>query len=107
MKSINAAHFKATTSTGEIELDDVVLTGEMNLKTSSGDVELNRCDANTMIITTASGDVEGTLLTDKIFYVATNSGDVIVPKSTQGGMCEVTTSSGDVELELINHKTKH
>ena len=90
----------AETSTGDMQLKNVIITKEMKLKTSSGDINFDECDAETMNIETLSGDVEGTLKTSKIFYVSSSSGDVYVPKSTNGGLCEVSTKSGDITLNI-------
>jgi len=99
-KKLSAVNLVARVSTGEIELENVVVTGEMKLNSKSGDVELDRCDAQFLKIETSSGDVEGTLLTNKIFYTKSGSGDISVPKSTEGGMCEITTGSGDVTFRF-------
>jgi hypothetical protein len=42
----------------------------------------------------------GTLLSSKVFIIKTDTGDVDVPKSTVGGRCEITTSTGDVEISI-------
>lgn len=100
-KNTVAKNLEIKSSTGEVDLAGVVLSGNMKLETRSGDVELERCDAATMEIETSSGDIEGSLLTSKIFYTATNTGDVSVPKSTVGGLCQVTTKSGDIEFSIV------
>lgn len=101
LKRVSAKDFSAEASTGDIELESLVLDGHMKLETRTGDVELDRCDAASMQIKTSSGDVEGTLLTDKIFYIETSSGNVSVPKSTEGGMCQIATKSGDVVMIIV------
>ena len=49
---------------------------------------------------TCTGDVKGKLLTDKVFITETGTGHVDVPKTVTGGRCEVTTNTGDIELEI-------
>ena len=88
--------------TGDIEFDNVISLGEIKLKTNSGDIELNRCDASALNIETSSGDVEGTLLTSKIFYATSSSGDISVPISENGGICNIKTKRGDIEFTIIN-----
>ncbi len=104
MKNTRALTLTATVSAGEIELESVILTGEMKLKSTSGDIELDRCDAQSLSIEASGGDVEGTLLSEKIFYASSGSGDISLPKSTEGGMCEITTSSGDITFKIATSK---
>lgn len=99
--SVMAKDLSVKTSTGDVELKDVVLSGNMKLETKTGDIEFERCDAATLQIKTSTGDVEGSLLTSKIFYTTTSTGDVSVPKSTDGGLCQVTTSSGDITFIIL------
>jgi hypothetical protein len=51
-------------------------------------------------VETSRGSVRGTLLTDKIFYTKTTTGSVDVPKGVSGGLCEVITTTGSVELRV-------
>ena len=90
----------AEATTGDIELENLVSLGEIKLKVSTADIELDGCDASTIDIETSTGDVMGKLLSSKIFYVTTSTGDVSVPKSTEGGICQVKTSTGDVTFTI-------
>lgn len=91
------------TVSGEIELQNLLVSGKMTLNTVSGDIELDRCDADKIEIGTVSGEVEGTLLSGKTFDVGTTSGEISVPASTPGaGLCEIGTVSGDVSLRVVD-----
>ena len=90
----------AQTTTGCIELTDTVATGQVSAKTGSGDICLTRADAATLSLKTTSGSVTGSLRTPKVFYTDTTSGSVDVPRSTEGGLCEVKTTSGDIRLTI-------
>jgi hypothetical protein len=46
-----------------------------------------------------TGDVSGSLRTDKIFNVQA-TGDVNVPKSGTGGLCDITTTTGDIHIRV-------
>lgn len=87
-------------STGDVSLKNVVASVTLTVERSTGDVELDGCDAKELFITTDTGDVEGTLLSDKVFIVQTDTGDIDVPKTTVGGRCEITTDTGDVEIKV-------
>lgn len=87
-------------STGDISLEHVIATERFSLERSTGDVIFNRCDATQIITQTSTGDVSGSLLSQKIFITETNTGDVSVPKTATGGRCEITTSTGDINIDV-------
>ena len=87
-------------STGDITLENVIAADRFSLERSTGKVRFDRSDASEIDVTTSTGDVTGTLLTDKIYIVDNNTGKIIVPKTTVGGKCEITTDTGDVILTI-------
>lgn len=87
------------TASGNILLFRTRIRGEASLRTTSGTVRLEEADAESLDIRSVSGDVEGTLLSGKRFDVSTVTGSVDVPSSSQGGLCQVETTSGSVRLE--------
>lgn len=86
-------------STGDVNLNNV-LAGNINIVATTGDIELESCDANEIYVKTSTGDVEGRLLSKKVFVCNTSTGDIDIPKTTGGGKCEVTTSTGDIEFKV-------
>ena len=42
----------------------------------------------------------GTLRTEKVFITASDTGKVNVPKTITGGRCEITTATGNIEIEV-------
>ena len=87
-------------STGDVDLKNVIATGAFFIERSTGDIELERCDAATLYLKTSTGDIEGSLRSEKEFSVHTKTGDVEVPRSSTGGTCELYTSTGDIEIEI-------
>ena len=51
-------------------------------------------------MTTDTGEVKGTLRSEKIFFTESDTGKISVPKSVTGGRCEITTDTGDIEIEI-------
>ena len=101
--SLSAVHgdtLTVKTTSGELTLEGAVVTGDMLLESTSGDVRLADCDAGALHIRTVSGDVSGNLLTEKRFDTHTTSGDVRVPSTDDGGVCAVTTVSGDIHFNI-------
>ena len=88
-------------NTGDITLKNVIATESISIKRTTGDVRLERCDAAALVIETDTGDVTGSLRTAKIFAPKTDTGKIRVPQSDVGGRCEITTSTGDITLEIL------
>ena len=91
-----------STDTGDITLTDTLADGSFQIKSSTGNVKFEGCDAAAITVKTSTGDVTGTLLTDKLFVIQTSTGDVNVPKTTSGGKCEITTSTGDIRIGITS-----
>ena len=100
LTDIACDNFSSNGSTGDIDLKNVIAANALAIVRSTGDVEFEDCDAAIIAIKTGTGDVEGTLLTAKVFFTKTNTGDVEVPKTMTGGMCEITTDTGDIEVKI-------
>ena len=87
-------------STGDTMLKNVIATGAVAIGRSTGDVTLDSCDAEAFTVKTTTGDVTGSLLSDKVFLTDTTTGDVSVPQTTKGGKCEITTTTGDIRIDI-------
>ena len=98
MKNINCTTLDINAGTGDKKLINVISTGDMNIKGSTGDIILDGVDAANIYITNSTGDVKGTILTDKLFDIHSNTGEKAYPESKPGGMCQVKTSTGDILL---------
>lgn len=86
---------------GKIHFANVTVKGDMVLETTSGDIWLEESDASHLQIQSTSGNVNGTLLSEKIFIPRTTSGTIDVPDSApSAGICEITTTSGDIRLSV-------
>ena len=100
LDGVTCRSFISSGNTGDLNMKRVVASEKFDIKRSTGDVDFEGCDAAEIVVVISTGDVKGTLLTEKIFFVSTDTGEVEVPKSTSGGMCEITTSTGDVKLSI-------
>ena len=90
------------TDTGDVLLRAIEVGNKLTVVTDTGDVTLDRTDAASMAITTDTGDVTGTLLSEKIFFATSDTGKVQVPKSVNGGECEITTDTGDIIIIIAD-----
>lgn len=98
LSDITASLLTASSTSGDIELSSVLSSGEMAVTTVSGEIELHRCDGESLQLKSSSGDIGGTLLTGKTFVTKTTSGDIRVPAESVGGRCEIITASGDIAV---------
>lgn len=87
-------------STGNILLKNVIASEKFSLKRSTGDIEFDGSDAAEIFAKTTTGDVTGSLLSEKVFTAQTGTGTVKVPKSTNGGKCEINASTGDIKIKI-------
>ena len=109
-------------STGDIRLANTIATQNLTAKTSTGDIRFEHFDAKSMSVHTGTGDVTGTLLSYKTFTVVTDTGKFRLPPMPDSltsssvitneagevlnsgklnpGPCKITTTTGNVYLEL-------
>ena len=87
-------------STGSMILTDVIASGKFSLKRSTGDVRLERCDAAELHIKIDTGSVKGSLLSEKVFVAESDTGHINVPKTTSGGVCEISTNTGNINITV-------
>ena len=100
LKDVSCGSFTSTGDTGEITLENVIAKETMSVSRDTGDVRFQACDAAELTVRTSTGDVEGTLCSEKVFLIETSTGDTDVPKTTAGGKCEITTSTGDIRIRI-------
>ena len=97
---LKCKNFTSTGDTGDITLRNVIASEKLSIERSTGDIEFADCDAAEIFIKTDTGDVEGTLLTGKVFVVETDTGSIEVPPNTTGGKCQISTDTGDIQIDI-------
>ena len=100
LENITCKGFVTTGSTGDIILNNVIASEDFSVKRSTGDVKFEGCDAAEISVKTDTGRVTGTLLSQKIFMASSDTGSINVPKTVNGGKCEIVTNTGDIQIEL-------
>lgn len=100
IRDSSCLNFFSDGSTGELSLTNVTAAGSFSIGRSTGDVHLSACDAAELDITTDTGDVTGSLLSEKIFLAHSGTGDIDIPDTLSGGLCEISTDTGDIEIFL-------
>ena len=100
LNNIECKNLTSSGDTGNISLNNVIAAEKFSIKRNTGDVRFDGSDAAEILVETDTGDVTGTFLSEKIFFVETDTGSVDVPESINGGRCEITTDTGDIELDI-------
>ena len=125
LSSLSADNVDISVTTGDVALEGIKTKGDLSVKTTSGDISLtdtiseksfslegvtcdvifDKCDAAQITATTTTGDITGTLRSDKSFTATSSSGDVDIPNPCEGGKCELTANTGDINIRIDNSET--
>lgn len=101
IKNVDCKAINSNGSTGDITLKNALVKEKVSVSRSTGDISLEKCDANELFIETDTGDVKGSLLSEKIFITKTDTGFIDVPKTTNGGKCEINTDTGNIKMTVL------
>ncbi len=98
--NLNCADLNAKTTTGGVNLSNTIATNNFVINTTTGGVKFDYSDATNINVNTTTGGVTGTLLSDKVFITDTTTGSVKVPRTTTGGVCEISTTTGSIKIDI-------
>lgn len=95
--ALEADHVCVKTTSGDMELNRLKASQSLVVQTASGDLSLTSCSCGQLLFHSASGDLEGENVTSPVVVVQTASGDV----SLSGDIRDVKalTASGDLDLD--------
>jgi DUF4097 and DUF4098 domain-containing protein YvlB len=102
LSNVKGKEIFAKTTSGGVMLTDTVASQKLKANSTSGEIDLKRCDAKNIVLDTVSGEISGTLLSNKQFITETTSGTVNVPQSVSNEECRITTVSGDIYIEIAD-----
>ena len=101
-RNISAAEsLSLARSTGDTEIFDCRI-GTLEAEVGTGDIKIKKICAESIGIRTTTGDVELSLVDEMILSLDTSSGDINAVRGICGGLCEITTGSGDITVEYYN-----
>ena len=100
LRRVRCGGLSLRAGSGDITLTESVALGHGDVEVTTGEVTFVRSDAVTLSVRCTTGSVKGTLLTPKIFAAFSTSGSIDVPKSTEGGLCEIKTTSGSIRITV-------
>ena len=100
LQDVECGSLRSDGTTGDIALTRVIAKKDLIIERTTGDVEFESCDASDINFKTSTGDVTGTLTSEKTFTTDTSTGDVRVPQSASGGTCDISTTTGDIVIDI-------
>ena len=99
-RDVTCGRLSSDASTGNIRLEGTVASQSFFIERSTGNVTFDGSDAVEITVKTSTGNVRGSLLSDKVFITDSSTGRIDVPKTASGGKCEITTSTGCIEISI-------
>lgn len=99
LADVSCAGLISVGDTGGITLERV-LAECISIQRTTGDVAFDGSDAAAISVQTSTGNVTGTLLSGKQFAAKTSTGEVHLPSGAQGGPCEITTATGNIDIAV-------
>ena len=100
IENIGCENLTVNLSLGNLNLTNVIASGNFNFELAGGSVTFNDCDAQNITASTALGEITGTLLTGKNFTATAELGTVDVPENSGSGNCELTASMGSIQITV-------
>ncbi len=101
LSNIACDFFLSSGDTGDLKLQNLIAKQKITIERDTGDINFDNCDSGELIITTDTGDVTGNLLSEKIFQTKTDTGKIKVPNTVNGGICKITTDTGDIKIDIV------
>ena len=101
LTDVHCRSLDAEGDTGGIRLENVIAKESISIKSDTGDVTFEACDALEIAVKTDTGDVKGSFLSDKIIFAKSDTGRVNVPHLTSGGRCEIESDTGDIKITIL------
>lgn len=87
-------------TTGDVAIENLIATNQLDIRRTTGDVTFKASDAKTINIRVGTGSVTGNLLSGKTFTAKATTGSVRVPENSPGGTCDITTTTGSIQITV-------
>ena len=98
LSNTNCNKLDIKVTTGDTELVNTLVTTDFKMEGSTGDVRFDEFDASNIEVSVGTGNVKGTIKSSKIFIAKSETGSVSVPETVIGGVCKITTSTGNIKI---------
>ncbi len=100
VSGVSCGSLYAEGDTGDIRLENTLVSGKLELENNTGDVIIAASDADSVTIETDTGGVKAEFLTPKMVFAKSDTGRVKVPSTRSGGMCEIKSNTGNIDVTI-------
>ncbi len=100
IKDVRTNTLNVKISTGDVKLTNVITSGKMSIEATTGNIKFDVCDGAEIYAKATTGSIQGSLLSSKIFLTDTKTGKVSVPHTTSGGVCDLSTTTGKINITI-------
>lgn len=94
-------NFISEGDTGDFNGSNITVKDKLEMERSTGDIKVDYLSAGEIDIDTDTGKVNLYLTEKMVVYAESDTGKIDVPRSTQGGICEIDTDTGDIKVKFI------
>lgn len=96
------ANLKVTVSSGQVEITNLTVVGELDVSANSGRIEIKNITAKTINLGASSGKIDGKNIIADTINAKTNSGVVDLTDIKSSGKFSATSGAVDLEFSEIN-----
>lgn len=101
IKNTNPTRATVKSTSGSIDLINVVCRESCTVANTRGSIELEGCDAASFDLRTVSGSIKGSILSGKVFDCHSTRGSLHVPENGDGGTFKARTTSGGIRITIV------
>ena len=100
VENVNAPSSNLSATTGNVKMTNFIVDGDLNVSTTTGNIKLTDIDSTGgMKFTASTGNIKGTVKSPRQFMAKSSTGTIHVPY-TAGPLCEIETSTGNIDIQL-------
>ncbi|MCR5250215.1 MAG: DUF4097 domain-containing protein [Lachnospiraceae bacterium] len=99
-ENVKCGTFSCSGDDVDMDLNRVLVSGEMRLSAEDGSIRFRSCDAGEAYLELEAGVINGSFLTEKVFETEKVFGKISVPDSDKGGKCHIVTTGADVNITI-------
>ncbi len=100
IENVNAPSSNLSATTGNVKMTNFIVDGDLNVSTTTGNIKLTDIDSTGgMKFTASTGNIKGTVKSPRQFMAKSSTGTIHVPY-TAGPLCEIETSTGNIDIQL-------
>ena len=98
LKHVTMNSLDINLDTGRASLENLIITGDLNVESDTGDLNLTNITAEEVILDTETGDIIIDDLTSSSLHAETSTGNITLNNSESTGAINISSNTGDVSI---------